>query len=949
MRLRSPSRLTRVPIFLSFLAVAVPSVATEKEVTYHFSHLAGSLVGGPGSTDGPALRAQFHYPAQIARDSAGNLYVADDFNHTIRKITPLGNVVTIAGRAGEAGFVDGPASLSRFNRPQGIAVDAHSNIYVADYSNNCIRKIGTDGVVSTIAGQPGTYGRVDGRGSAARFSGPNYLLLAPDGKIYVSDFHNSAIRQITDGNLVSTRASFSSTPLMGLAVDPSGNLYTAAHDRFVIYQFPPSGGIVVYAGKENAEGNIDGPAATARFTRPNALAADNAGNLFVAQEYAIRKISPLGQVTTLAGSFTEPGDRDGAGTAARLHRSVGMLVEPSGEVIFTDGPSHLVRKLSNAGVVSTVAGARLEEDPRDGPGPDARFHSPWKAAVASDGTVFVTDAYASRIRQISPSGYVSTLAGERLGYHDGVGSAAEFYLPRGIVEDRDGTLLVCEAISNTIRRVTRSGEVTTYAGNPFMVGATDGPVRSASFNEPSGLAVDSQGNVFVADRYNHTIRKISPSGIVTTFAGQAGAKAVVDGTGPEARLYEPYDLAIDSKDNLYVGEPAAVRKITPAGVVSTMAGSSPEGLYQGDPRLWVIGLAVSPDDEVFITDGFTTFSKISPDGQVSIVWGNSLDSGDRNGEGSQARFASPRGLTFDSRGNVYICDYGNRAIRKGVRIVKDPNATLRLAALSARCRAGSGDQTLIVGFVVDGADGKDTLLRGIGPTLAPLGVSNAMSDPRLQLFRLTSQGAALTAENDNWGGSSALSDRFVQLGAQPPLPADSKDAALLTTVQSGVYTAHLSSTSGQSGIALVEAYDADPSSAARFAALSTRTVAGTGDDTLIAGFVLEGSGTKNLLLRAVGPSLVKAGVPASSVLQNPTLKLYRMSGTTSTLVAENDDWSGSAELKDTFTTVGAGALDSDASKDAALLVNLEPGVYTAHVSSGNAATGVALIEIFDVP
>ncbi len=275
-----------------------------------------------------------------------------------------------------------------------------------------------------------------------------------------------------------------------------------------------------------------------------------------------------------------------------------------------------------------------------------------------------------------------------------------------------------------------------------------------------------------------------------------------------------------------------------------------------------------------------------------------------------------------------------------VKVLPEGSATTRLVALAARAAAGSGDQTLIMGFVVDGA--KELLVQGVGPGIAAT-VPTALTDPRLELYRYQSQSASFSkeAENNDWVNSAPILEARARLGASA-LTVGSKDAALLQEVSGGVYTAHVTS-GGAAGVALVEAYDADVGGSSRLMALSTRTVAGAGDATLIAGFVLDGSGPKTVLIRGLGPELALRGV--QGVLADPKITVYRGSN----VVETNDDWGGTQALKTAFTSVGAQQLASDASKDAALLVTLEPGAYTVHVTGAAGTTGVALVEIFDVP
>ena len=266
----------------------------------------------------------------------------------------------------------------------------------------------------------------------------------------------------------------------------------------------------------------------------------------------------------------------------------------------------------------------------------------------------------------------------------------------------------------------------------------------------------------------------------------------------------------------------------------------------------------------------------------------------------------------------------------------------RVMNLSVRSTAGAGTQTLIAGFVVSGAGNKNLLLRGMGPALLPFAVANAVADPALHLYN----GAPVElVANDDWGGSPALIASFNAVGAFVPASTISKDAALSTALAAGSYTFHIVSNTGTPGIALAELYDADATEVpAKVVNISARTQVGTGENILIAGFVITGNTSRTLLIRGVGPTLA-ANYGITDALADPQLQLYN--GTT--LVNANDNWGGAQLLKDAFAATGAVALASDSSKDAALLVTLPPGVYSAQVSGVASTTGVALVEIYLVP
>ena len=274
------------------------------------------------------------------------------------------------------------------------------------------------------------------------------------------------------------------------------------------------------------------------------------------------------------------------------------------------------------------------------------------------------------------------------------------------------------------------------------------------------------------------------------------------------------------------------------------------------------------------------------------------------------------------------------------------NTVSRLNNLSVRATAGTGANTLIVGLTTAGGT-KDVLLRGVGPTLSQFGVVGALADPQLALFNSSS---VETARNDDWGGSAALTASFNIAGAFP-LALTSKDAAILTTLTPGSYSAQVTGTAGTTGVVLMESYDSDIGSPlARYTNLSARNQVGTGANILIVGFNLTGSGSKRLLIRAVGPALAQFGV--AGVLSDPQAVVFNAAGTE---VGRNDDWENTTANQGQSTLIGqasssVGAFPlPGASRDSAMVVTLEPGSYTVQVSGVNNGTGVALVEIYELP
>jgi sugar lactone lactonase YvrE len=325
--------------------------------------------GSTGSTDSTTTTTLFSSPADVAVDAAGNLYVADYWNNRIQKITPAGVVSTLAG-TGNIGAINGIGKLASFNGPSGVAVDGSGNVYVADSGNNLIRKITSDGTVSTLAGTIVAVDTSNTATSTPLFSGPSGVAVDASANVYVADAGNNRICVVSasgvtrtlagkggagSNNGAGTSATFDNPT--GVAVDVSGNVYVADLLNNMIRKISPAGVVSTLAGNGSI-GSKDGIDTAARFYFPNSVTVDASGNVYVTDEInnLIRKIAPDGTVTTLAGSGAA-GAQNGIGTAASFSDPAGITVDASGNLYVADANNNMIRKITSGGMVSTLAGS----------------------------------------------------------------------------------------------------------------------------------------------------------------------------------------------------------------------------------------------------------------------------------------------------------------------------------------------------------------------------------------------------------------------------------------------------------------------------------------------------------------------------------------------------------------------------------------------------------------
>ncbi|NVJ45933.1 MAG: hypothetical protein HWE07_02365, partial [Cytophagia bacterium] len=585
-----------------------------------------TLAGGKPYTllNGEKTMAIFNYPKGMASDAEGNLYVADYNHHVIRKISTDGQVSTFAG-TGLISFEDGDVDKAGFYFPIDLKFDNEGSLIVADEGNHAIRKISAQGKVTTIAGN-GIEGYEDGMGKSSKFSKPRDLAIDSEGNIYINDVGNLRIRKIdTDGEVttlagsgeqeevdgVGIEASFSS--MIGLTVDSEDNLYLGHGSS--IKKITSNGVVSTFVGSSTA-GYLDDVGTTALLRSVWALTTGPDGYLYFADvfNFRIRKVSLQGEVMTVAGSG-QFGTEDGSAFTADLGAIYGLVFDKSGNLYFTENADR-IRRLTASGVVEYFAGNdRRPVDIANGYGTDAVFKTAKRSDVDSNGNLYVSDSES--VRKITPSGYVSYLeyipgsslhdifidrsdnvfvssefgvklllsnttnsnfVGSTLGFSDGAGRSAQFDGAFGLTMDSNGDLLVADTRNNRIRRVVLEGEgrylagtVSTYAGS--VEGYKDGNISEALFNRPYALVSDNEDNVFIADSGNLRVRKISASGQVTTLAGN-GEEGSIDGKGEEASFTSLQDITIDDEGNLWVIDNNLIRRIEQDGTVTTIGKNS---------------------------------------------------------------------------------------------------------------------------------------------------------------------------------------------------------------------------------------------------------------------------------------------------------------------------------------------------------------------------------------
>lgn len=608
---------------------------------------AGNGKGAFGGDNGPALKASLHDPARLAVDAAGNLYIADEFNHRIRKVTPDGTITTVVG-TGSPGFSGdgGPAAAAQLNTPSDVKIDAAGNLYIADSENQRIRKVSPSGIISTIAGN-GNAGFSGDGGQAvdAALNVPWAIALDASGNLYISDSVNQRLRQVAPGGTITTVA---------------GN------------------SVAGFAGD-------GGPARSAQFNRPAGLSIDRQGNIYVADSMnnRIRKISPAGIISTVAGNGIQRFSGDGGeALSASFDIPLDVTADAAGNLWVTDSNSRRVRRVALDGTIATVSGNGGPFAGDGGPATGAILNYPYGVAWDRNGNVYLTDTYNNRVRKIASNGAISTIAGTGTAGFSGDGGAAlkaQLNTPSGISVDSAGNIYIADTYNDRIRRVSPDGTIATVAGSGSTPGFSGdgGPGIEATLHAPRGILAQG-GNLFVADSGNNRVREIGANGVINTVAGN-GAAAFGGDAGPalQAALNNPAAVTFDASGNLDIADTLnnRVRSVTPAGTISTIAGNGALG-FSGDGVAALqasfndpTGMTTDAAGNLYVVDSFNCRVRmISSSGTVVTFAGNGncQASGD-GGSAANASLNYPYSVATDSAGNFYIADTANGRIREILR------------------------------------------------------------------------------------------------------------------------------------------------------------------------------------------------------------------------------------------------------------------------------------------
>jgi len=696
---------------------------------------------------GKATSAPLRTPIAVAVDSGGNFYIADRDDNRIRKVTSAGVISTFAG-IGIPGYGGdrGPAAAALINGPTGLAFDSKGNLYIADRGNAVVRRITSDGTINTVAGKgtPGFSGD-NGPATSAELD-PYAIVLDKPGNLYIADATHYRIRKVDTTGIITTIAGIGQPGyagdngpaltaflgfVTGLALDSGNNLYIADSLNGLIRQITPAGMISPFAGVGPGQlgTTADGSPATQELMFPWGLAYDGSNNLYFSDDYTndIRWVDLTSGLMYTAAGNGNPGffGDNGIPVAAELNLPTGLAVGGGNQIFVADLLNARVRKIANS-VITTVAGTFNGDF---GPAISAFFNLPDGLAVNAAGNVAVADTGNSEARLFKPGGNILPI-GQSL------------VKPHAMTVDQAGNFYVSDE-EPLVLKIATDGSTSIIAGNSQSGFSGDGgSAQSASLNMPTGLAVDSAKNVYIADYGNHRVRKVDSSGNIQTIAGNG--KSLYSGdNGPALSAgIDPFDVAVDGAGNLFVVDQlnSRIRKIATNGTITTVVGNGLSG-YTGDggpataaSLRFPSGIAIDSLGNLYIGDqGNAVLRRVTSGGLITTIAGNGIpipNAGD-GGPASAAQL-DPWKVAVDSAGNVYVTDALNDRVRQLTPLAMKPAA---ITKVSGDNQSGTVSTVLAARLGVKVADSTGAAVPGVIVTftVTPAGAATVNPSPAITL------------------------------------------------------------------------------------------------------------------------------------------------------------------------------------------------------------------------
>jgi trimeric autotransporter adhesin len=714
--------------------------------------VVGNGQQGYSGDGGPATEAQLNSPLGVAMDAAGNLFIADTANNRVRKVSTTAIITTVAGNGQQGYSGDGGSALSaQLSGPSGLAVDAAGNLFIADNSNNRVRKVSPASIITTVAGGGGGGLGDGGPAISAQLNDPRGVATDAQGNLFIADNNNQRVRKVSPASIITTvaggaaccagdvgpAASAYLNSAIGVAVDTAGNLFIADYYSR-LYKVGSNSIITTIAGNGVYSYSGDGgPALSAQLSSPRGLAADATGNLFIADTNngRLRKVSN-GTLTTVAGigSCCYSGD-NGPATSAVLYTPYGVAVDAAGNPFIADTSNNRIRKVSADGTIVTVAGNGQQGYSGDGgAATGAQLFRPNAVAVDATGNLFIADTENNRVRKVSLDGKIATVAGNgQAGYSGdgGLATSASLNNPAGVAVDASGNVFIADYYNNRVRKVASNGMITTVAGGGTGDPGDGGSATGVSLNAAIGVAVDAAGNLFITDILR--VLKVSSTGTITAITGNVPGYSGDGGPAASARLFNPSGVAVTAAGIVYVADSRnnAIRLLVPAASVPAPA-MNQNGIVDGA--------------------GFKT--SVAPGG-IASVFGANLAAGTAN-SGSLPLPTTLAGASLTLGGKSAPLFYAS-ALQLNVQVPWELAGLTQTSAVASVSSVAGNAQTVSVNAVSPGIFTANSSGSGQGVVTVSLtgqGVTPATPAPRGQYITIYCSGLGQVSNQPATGAPS---------------------------------------------------------------------------------------------------------------------------------------------------------------------------------------------------